>query len=454
MEDQKTQNKPFSFVDTTATKKIMKLRKRIRAVKGGTSASKTISILVWLINYCQVKHESPQICTVASESFPHLSAGAIRDFKNIMIDRGYWKDKLWNATKSFYTFETGNTLEFTSVDTYGKAHGPRRDVLFLNECPYLSWEIVDQLIIRTRKIIWLDWNPSEQFWFHEQILPYRDDLDYITLTYKDNEALDTETVKEIESHKHNTQWWTVYGLGQDGATEARIYDNWIILDEIPKEARLVRKGLDFGYTNDPTALYDIYIWNNALIFDEILYQKGLVNSEIAKVIGKDQPLTVGDSAEPKSIREIAMHGVSIIGATKGKGSITHGIDAVKSKQCYITKRSINGIREYRSYCWEKDINGNFSKKPMYFNNHAMDAIRYAVSNLIPEAEPADAYVPETNYDTPAIGSSKLTTERFEPIITIGNTPSKGRLAYLQEKKRLEHENQSYETETPWQKPGI
>ena len=440
----------FFFKDTTATKKIFNLTKRIRAVKGGTSASKTISILIWCIDYAGQQRTIPEIITVASESFPHLSLGAIRDFQNIMKDAHYWDDNRWNRTTHTYTFETGTIIEFMSVDTYSKAHGPRRDVLFLNECNNLPWDIVDQLITRTRKIVWMDWNPTEEFWFQTEMLPFRDDIEYITLTYKDNEALDKTTVKEIESHKHNTQWWTVYGLGQDGEIESRIYTSWEIIEEIPKEARCVRKGLDFGYTNDPTALYDIYRYNDGFILDEILYQKGLLNSEIANKIGKGQPLCVADSAEPKSIAEIAMHGVNIIPSKKGKGSINHGIDAVRSRKISITKRSVNGIKEYRNYCYLKDVNGKITNEPTDIMNHAMDAIRYAIADLIPDAEPEDAYIQETPYQTPGLGGTESMNNKA-PILTVLG-PSKNRLKFLQERKAAQSED--YQTDTPYETPGL
>ncbi len=199
----------------------MSLTKRIRAVSGGTSASKTISILVWLIDYCQ--SVDSQICTVVAESVPHLMLGAIRDFQNIMKSNGYWSDKNWNETKHIYTFSTRSFIEFISFDKFGKAHGPRRDILFLNEANNIPYIIADQLITRTRKIVWMDWNPSEEFWFYTEMQGKRDDIDFITLNYLDNEALDQVTVKEIESHKENKNWWQVYGLGQLGVIAARIY---------------------------------------------------------------------------------------------------------------------------------------------------------------------------------------------------------------------------------------
>lgn len=445
-----TEIQKFNFVDTTARKKIWALRKRIRAVKGGTSASKTITILCWLIDFCQQKFQSPEISTVGSETYPHLEGGAIRDFKAIMKDRGYWKDFLWNETKHFYTFETGNIIEFVSIDTYSKAHGPRRKNLFLNECNNLPWLTVDQMMVRTSGVIWLDWNPVSEFWFHTEILPYRDDVDYITLTYKDNEGLSDIIVKDIESHQHNIQWWKVYGLGEDGTIEGRIYPDWEQIDEIPKEARKVRSGLDFGFSNDPTALYDIYEWNKCFIVDEILYQKGLFNNEIGNKIGRNQPLCVADCAEPKSIAEIAMMGVNIIGSKKGKGSINHGINSVRSRKILITKRSVHGIKEQRNYCYIKNVDGTYTNEPQDFGNHAMDAIRYAIADLIPDAEEQDAYIPEVPYQTPGLGSSKLETTPT-PILTIQG-PSKNRLAFLQERKR--ERGSSYESDTPYESPGL
>ncbi len=382
------QNKEFTFKDTSATRKIFSLRKRIRAVTGGTAASKTISILVWIINYCQSPQKRNKLVTVVSESYPHLDKGAILDFKTIMRDRNYWDDSCWNETKHIYRFEAGNTLEFFSVDTYGKAHGPRRDVLFVNECNNLQFNIVDQLITRTREIVWLDWNPTDEFWFYTEMLPARNDIDFITLTYKDNEALDTVTVAEIESHKGNKQWWTVYGLGQLGTLESRIYKNWLEIDSIPNEARLVRRGLDFGYTNDPTVIIDIYEYNGGFILNELVYQKGLSNKTIADII-LNQPercLVVADSAEPKSIAEIAGYGygVNIIGAVKGTGSVYQGIQFVQDQKISITRQSIKTIKAYRNYLFTTDKNGKVINDPddtIHEWSNPMDALRYGLDSF-------------------------------------------------------------------------
>lgn len=450
--------KSFSFQLTTALKKILALSKRIRAVKGGTSASKTISILLWFIDYAQNKDHGDDINSIVSESFPHLSLGAIRDFKAIMKDRGYWKEDRWNATNHFYTFETGGIIEFMSMDTYGKAHGPRRKNLFLNECNNLPWKIVDQLIMRTKGVVFMDWNPVEEFWFHTEIEPFRDDFEYITLTYLDNEALDEVTVKEIESHKHNEQWWQVYGMGQDGVTETRVFPDWQILAEVPAEARLRRKGLDFGYAKDPTALVDIYEWEKGFILDEQLYEKEYTNDMIAKKIGKNQELTVADSSEPKSIREIALHGVLVIGSKKGKGSISHGLDAMRSRKIYVTKQSLNIIKENRNYKYKMDKKtGKILNEPEDILNHAMDAARYAIADLLPDdIDEEDEYVPE-EHEYPGIGNATVVINQSAPTLSnkpIGGT-HKERMKKLLENRsqRNDDPNDSY-TPPPHEYPGI
>ncbi len=388
--------KKFNFQSTTATRKVFSLKKRIRAVAGGTSASKTISILIWIIDYCQVRQERNKLVSVVSESHPHLEKGAILDFQNIMKDRGYWNEDRWNETKHTYVFEAGNKLEFYSVDTYSKAHGPRRDVLFMNECNPLDYKIVDQLITRTREIIWMDWNPSEEFWFYTEMLPNRDDIDFITLTYKDNEALDEIVIKEIESHKHDKAWWQVYGLGQLGEIETRIYRGWKVdLDEIPYGAELKRYGLDFGYTNDPTAIVAVYYYDGGYILDEVLYQKGMLNKQIADtlLLQENKGLVIADSAEPKSIDEIRLYGVNILPTVKGPGSVNKRIQLVQGKKISVTKRSVNLIKEYRNYVWITDKDGKIINEPIDLNNHAMDALGYAINSLTSEGQQAKQFVP-------------------------------------------------------------
>lgn len=377
------------YIPTTALNKLLKLKKRIRGVQGGTSASKTISILQILIDQCQ-SDIIPQLTSVTSESIPHLKRGAIRDFKNIMMEHGYWVDSRWNKSDFTYTFETGTPLEFFSLDMPHKVRGPRRKRLFINEANNIPYETFDQLEVRTENEIWLDWNPVTEFWWHEgngvdfNAVSLRDDADAEILTYLDNEGLPESIKKSIESRKGNKNWWRVYGMGLIGEIEGRIYKGWQIIDEIPFEAKLERYGLDFGYTNDPTACVAVYKYNGGIVLDEIIYQKGLLNSQIAERL-KNQPeeLIVADSAEPKSIDEICVYGLSCIPAIKGQGSINQGIQAVQNRKVSVTKRSVNLLKEYRNYLWQTDKDGKIINKPNDFDNHALDAVRYAVSDMYP-----------------------------------------------------------------------
>lgn len=383
----------MKYVKTTATDKIFALRKRIRGVAGGTSASKTISILLWCIQYAQT-HDN-ELISIVSESFPHLKRGVIRDFLNIMEGHGYFKDSNWNKTDFIYTFETGSRVEFFSADQPGKVRGPRRDILFINEANNISYETYTQLEVRTKKIIWLDWNPTQEFWFYTEIKD-KDNVDFIILTYRDNEALDPNIVQAIESRQGNKNWWQVYGLGLLGEAEGRIYKDWQILDDIPHEARLERYGLDFGYTNDPTACDAIYTWNGSIILDQIIHQKGMGNKQIADVfLNLDRALVIADSAEPKSIDEIASYGITILPSLKGVGSVLKGIQYVQGQRIYITKRSIETLKEYRNYMWLTDKDGRIINEPSPIWNHHMDAIRYGINSLLGTEDKNDDY-PEFN----------------------------------------------------------
>lgn len=366
------------YQETTATRKIFQLKKRIRAVSGGTSASKTISILIWLIRYAQ-KYEN-QVISVVSETFPHLKRGAMRDFTNIMEEHKYFKPERWNKTESTYVFETGSRLEFFSADQPGKVRGPRRDVLFINEANNIPFETYTQLEVRTKKVIWLDWNPINEFWWYSEVEPHQDH-DFLTLTYKDNESLEQSIVQSIESKKHNKNWWLVYGLGQLGEVESRIYTGWVKVESIPHEARLERYGLDFGYSNDPTAIVAVYYYNGGFILDEITYRKGMLNSEIASTLQNlPKALVMADSAEPKSIDEIKLYGINIQPIEKGRDSVKQGIQFVQQQKISMTKRSVNLIKEYRNYLWETDKDGKIINEPSPIFNHAMDAVRYGLQS--------------------------------------------------------------------------
>lgn len=321
---------------------------------------------------------------MVSESLPHLKKGAMRDFLSILQMHGYFQDAAWNRSDFRYTFETGSVIEFFSADQPSKVRGPRRDRLFINEANNIQYEAFDQLEVRTKEFVILDWNPVSEFWFYTDVLGHRDDVDHIVLTYRDNEGLPKEIVASIEQRRNNARWWKVYGEGELGESEGRIYKDWLIIDSIPHEARLERRGLDFGYTNDPTAIVDIYEYNGGYVIDENTYQKGLSNRQIAsKILASDNPeiLVVCDSAEPKSIDELTLYGVNAVGADKGKGSVGQGIQLVQDASISITKRSVNAIKEYRNYLWAKDANDRALNVPEGGLDHIMDALRYGMSTI-------------------------------------------------------------------------
>ena len=381
---------------TTGTEKIRKLTKRLRIIQGGTSASKTFSIVFFLIDKA-LRDKKPTLTSITSESFPHLRRGAMRDFLLIMKGLNYFKDKLWNKTESFYEFETGSKIEFFSVDQPDKLRGARRDRLFINEANNIPFDAFEQLEVRTKEFIYIDYNPTAEFWVFDSVMEKRTDWEQLILTYKDNEALSQEIIDSIEQRKTRKGWWQVYGLGQLGEVEGKIYKDWKIIDEIPHEAKLQRYGLNFGYTNHPCALVAIYFYNGGYILDEILYGKGISNQNIADTLKNEDPaLVIADCAEPKSIDEIKGYNINIIGCKKKvenrKGGLNVGsegsyvkwsIGIVQQEKMSMTKRSVNVIKEYRNYLWQVDRDGHVLNVPEEPYHYSMDAVRYGICSLAP-----------------------------------------------------------------------
>ena len=321
--------------------------------------------------------------SIVSESIPHLKRGAIKDFQKIMILCDLYKDSQFNKSDLKYRFKNGSYIEFFSVDQPDKLRGARRDILFVNECNNIDFESYQQLSVRTKKFIYLDYNPTNEFWVHTELMNDID-TDFVVLTYKDNEALDKAIVKEIEKAREKAKtssywenWWKVYGLGQLGSLEGVIFNNWQIIDNIPTEATLLGFGLDFGFSNDPSSLIAVFQWNDKIICDERIYATGLLNTDIIRLMNQDKRLPIwADSAEPKSIEEIRRSGFNIKSVEKGKDSIVYGISVLQDKDILVTKSSVNLIKELRSYSWDTDKAGKKLNKPIDDFNHSIDALRY------------------------------------------------------------------------------
>jgi phage terminase large subunit len=368
------------FVRTTVINKILNLTKFVKGIQGGTSAGKTFGVLPVLIDIA-TKTKLTEISVVA-ESIPHLKRGAMKDFKKIMIETGRFVDSRWNATDFKYTFANGSQIEFFSADNDSKLRGARRDYLYMNEANNMTFHAYTELASRTKKGVYLDWNPVNEFWFHTE-LKDDDDVDFIIVNYLDNEACPESALNFILKAKDKAKtssywenWYNVYGLGLIGNLEGVIFNNWQIIDTIPNEARLIGYGLDFGYSNDPTAIVEVYKWNDKRIINEICYQKELSNSQIAKMIPSKMPVYC-DSAEPKSIAELTKLGVRAFGVTKGADSINFGIQVMQEQEYLVTNQSTNLIKELRKYSWDKDKKtGAKLNKPIDDFNHAIDGFRY------------------------------------------------------------------------------
>ena len=389
----------MGFVVTTAAKKLSKLEKKIKVIPGGTSAGKTYNILPILFSKAAI---TPNLSiSVVSETMPHLKRGAMRDFLNVIKDTDRYHRPFWNKTDSLYTLPNDSFMEFFSADDEQRVRGPRRDILYINEANSLKFDTFYQMLIRTRKEIWLDFNPTTEFWAHEELLDHPD-AEWLTLTYQDNEALDASIVREIELNRgkayynpnlpipqlfdktniknaywHN--WWMVYGLGLTGQVQESIYTNWKQIDQVPPDALYVGTGLDFGFSNDPTAIIDMYLYNGLKLFDEVIVATGLGISETAEILKRDRKrMVIADRSAPLLIEEIKKKGVNIkaYDATDGKGTKNFGISIMQQDPFLVTKGSLNMIKELRAYVWEKDKAGKLTGRPVDANDHTMDAMRY------------------------------------------------------------------------------
>ena len=389
-----TENK---YKYTKAYYKILNLIKsnpdeNVFVIRGGQGASKTVSIIELLIqSLCSQTKEA----TILSSELSKMKRTVIRDYKKICKDWGVLENEHdFNKSESKHEYFNGSYLDFLGADVNDVGKGFRRDILYINEADKMDVDTAVQFISRASLTI-IDYNPDSLFWGDD----YINENNFITLTFEDNEYLASSEVKSILDYKNkgffnsdlptesifgdgnikNKYWsnkWRVYGLGLVGNLDGIVFDNWAIIDSVPSGARLIGIGLDFGYTNDPTAAVEVYQYNDKRILNEVIYRTGMLNGDIAKVLPKDGTYVYADSAEPKSIEEIRRTGVNIMPVTKGADSIMFGIQTMQTQEYLITSTSKNVINEFQKYIWQKDKRGDTLNKPIDLFNHAIDGIRY------------------------------------------------------------------------------
>ena len=356
---------------------------KIQVHQGGTRSGKTYSILTALIELAYRNSNAGSVITIARKTFPALRASVMRDFFEILENEGMYNPDNHNKSEGTYSL-FGNMVEFISVDQPQKIRGRKRDCLFVNEANEITLEDWRQLILRTTGRIIIDYNPSDEFhWIYDQVLT-REDCSFYQTTYLDNPFLPQTVVDEIERLKDvDENYWRVYGLGERGISRATVFTHWKEIDQVPDGWRLMCYGMDFGYTNDPTAIVAIYTDGHGFALDEIVYTTGLTNHAISQTLRDASvhrtDVIIADSAEPKSIDEIHGHGFNIHPARKGPDSVRSGIDYMRSRPLFITSRSINGIKELRNYKYKEDKNGKQLNEPVGAFNHFIDAARYGIT---------------------------------------------------------------------------
>ncbi|QDP51024.1 MAG: putative terminase large subunit [Prokaryotic dsDNA virus sp.] len=377
--------KLLSLKGTVVLKKNLDASTRIVVNQGGTRSSKTYSLAQLII--LKALQTKGKVYTICRKTLPALKGTAYRDFFSILESHNLYNPE--NHNKSELTYKlNGNEIEFISVDMPQKIRGRKRNILWLNEANEFDFESWVQLSLRTTENIYLDFNPSDPYsWIYDNVIN-REDCTFIKSTYLDNPFLPEETIKEIERLRDlDSNYWKIYGLGDMAQPTETIFRQFEICNNVPEQAQLIAMGMDFGYSNDPTALVEVFKLNDNLYLNEVLYSKGLTNQDIAAELRKHsitrQIEIIGDSAEPKSIEEINRLGFNVKPAKKGADSINMGIDILRRYKIHITKSSTNTINEFKFYKWLVDKNGKVINKPATNQaDHIIDSVRYVALNKL------------------------------------------------------------------------
>ena len=350
--------------------------------QGGTRSGKTWAIAFYLLVYAA---KYPGTCiSVVSETYPHLKRGVMRDMKNIIENR-CWAAYMWFNKTDHILYMTNNSfIEFFPADSDAKLRGAKRDILFINECNNVSKLSFDELDVRTSKKCILDFNPVKRFWVHDHLIPLLKEFQYkfVKSTYKDNPFLTADEIDNIERRKSNENWWRVYGEGEIGVNDGLIFTNWETVDNTDV-GKLLGYGVDFGFTQSYTAIVQVNEQNGELYVKELLYKTNTTNEDILNTARAKLDLNaqaIADCNEPKTIEYLYRAGwYGLKGCIKGPDSVTYGLNLLLERKINIDKASVNLIKEFSNYMWDKNHDGENINRPIKANDHGIDAIRYLIS---------------------------------------------------------------------------
>jgi phage terminase large subunit len=350
--------------------------------QGGTSSGKTYSILQNLFLYAIEDHN--QVITIVGQDIPNLKVGALRDAQTIVENSEILQSFIadYNKSDRIYYFVNGSIMEFKSYDDAQDAKSGKRDYLFINEANGITKDIFDELYIRTKRKTYLDYNPNTEFWVHYELIG-KPNVELIISDHRHNPFLDDKIHEKIEAID-DSELWKVYARGLTGKLEGVIFRDYNVISNVSTDAKLLGYGLDFGFTNDPSALIAVYSQSGELVLDELIYEKGLLNVKISdrmrelSVSGR----IIADSAEPKSISELQGYGWNVEPASKGRDSIKQSINILKRYKLNVTQRSHNLKNELNNYKWKQNRDGRLENEPVDFLNHSIDAVRYVCLNIL------------------------------------------------------------------------
>lgn len=350
------------------------------SLQGSARSSKTYNVLIWLIVYC-LNHPNTRLSIVRA-TLPAIKGSVLVDFKEILQRMGIYNERSLNKSELIYTFANGSWAEFFSTDSEQKLRGRKRDILFVNEANELGFIEWQQLKMRTTRLSIIDYNPSfsDEHWICETVNQDHRTFHSVT-TYLDNPFLEQTVIDEIESlREKNQSLWQVYGLGQQAVIEGLVFKHFGICETIPPHVRHRFIGMDFGFTNDPTAICEVALDGDALYIDEIAYRTQMLSSDIITTLREAAPKMriISESADPRLIQEIYRAGIDIHPVKKFPGSIEAGLSKMQEYRIIITKRSTNVAKELRNYTYRQDKDGRWLNVAIDCYNHAIDAVRYVV----------------------------------------------------------------------------